>query len=124
MTVKRYRDLSTRQKLKIKTRNRHRRRFFEHVSIETYVCPSCGFDYPDSGTDVWEVHHRDGDALNGHPVNLVALCHRCHKRTHAAVRTKAELDRWKASIEDLGTDETPAVVGQTTLSDYVQEANA
>jgi len=124
MTSKPYQDLSTRQKLKIKARNRHRRRFFEHVSIESYECPSCQRPFPSSDTRVWEVHHRDGDALNGHPTNLVALCHRCHKRTHAAVRIKAELDRWKASIEDLGTDANATDSGQAKLTDYIQEASA
>lgn len=124
MPVKPYHDLSVRQKLKIKTRNRHRRRFFDRVPIREYVCPSCGSGYADSGTDIWEVHHRDGDALNGHMVNLVALCHRCHKHAHSSVRTKAELDRWKSSIEDLGADRTPSVSKQAKLSDYTQEADA
>ena len=120
MTFRRY--------LAIQTRNRHRRRFWNTVEKATYECPSCGRD-DDAVGDGWEVHHKDGDPYNGHMVNLVALCHNCHKHTHSAVGVSEQLADWKAGFLDLGSDsstpETPKNSGQTTLGEFTTtEVNA
>lgn len=50
----------------------------------------------------FDVHHIDGDWLNNHPFNLVAICHRCHVRVHRLRNRAAALDEWRARAEDLG----------------------
>jgi 5-methylcytosine-specific restriction endonuclease McrA len=37
---------------------------------------------------VLTVHHIDGDIINNHPKNLIALCQRCHLRLDAPYRVK------------------------------------
>jgi 5-methylcytosine-specific restriction endonuclease McrA len=114
--------LTFRRYLAIQTRNRHRRRFFETVSMEGYSCPSCGRSYPGADSDVWEVHHKDGDPFNGHMVNLVALCHNCHKHTHSTVDVTKQLADWKAGFLDLGSTDSKTepteLDGQTTRGDF------
>lgn len=124
MTVE-YRNLPLRRKLKIKTRNRHRERFWERHDRRSYECPSCGCDYDGAGRE-WEVHHKDGDALNGHIFNLVALCHSCHRHAHSAVATMLDIEEWKQAFLSLGEPEERisatyglSVSGQTTIGDYV-----
>lgn len=122
-----YRDMPLRRRLKIKTRTRHRQRFWSYHDQESYECPSCGRGYETVGQR-WDVHHKDGDALNGHIFNLVALCYRCHKHTHAITRIKAQLDDWKDRFLALGSHEGEniarpdlSVTGQTTLDDFRRE---
>ena len=40
------------------------------------VCMNCGSQ---GGI---EVHHIDGDWLNNHPLNLIPICHSCHRIVH------------------------------------------
>lgn len=117
---------SVRRRLKVKTRTRHRRRFWDRRDKRTYECPSCGCSYEDAGRE-WEVHHKDGDALNGHIFNLVALCHTCHRVTHSTMATVAELNEWKEQFLALGDggggEEIIATSGssemtQTDLTDF------
>ena len=53
----------------------------------------------------YEVHHIDGDWLNGHYVNLVGICYPCHKMAHTLPQRKQALDSWKAQFEKLGGGE-------------------
>lgn len=124
MTVE-YRNLPLRHRLKTRARNRHKRRFWDRHDRRTYQCPSCGCDYDGAGRE-WEVHHKDGDALNGHIFNLVALCHSCHRRTHSAIATMLEVEEWKEEFRSLGEPDEKniavsdlSVTGQTTIEDYV-----
>lgn len=74
-------SLTARQRLKIKSRETARDVVDEREGRDE--CHACG------ATDSVEVHHRDGDWLNNHPLNLTPLCHRCHRLVH----------RWKRSRE-------------------------
>lgn len=90
---------SPRTRLKNKARKAHRERYWAEHDKETYVCPMC-----DRRRDYYEVHHIDGDWLNGHAVNLVALCYPCHKLRHGLPRRVASVNEWKAELETLGGD--------------------
>jgi len=58
-------------------------------------CAECGV------TDNLEVHHRDGDPLNNHLINLIGLCYRCHRMLHKRRSTARQLSEWKAKAESL-----------------------
>jgi len=62
-------------------------------------CVACG------ATDGVEVHHIDGDVLNNHPMNLIPLCHNCHRRTHRWKRQRRRLNDWKEEFETLIADD-------------------
>jgi hypothetical protein len=114
--------LTFRRYLATQTRNRHARRFWNRHDKSEYTCPSCGRGDEDIG-DAWEVHHKDGDPFNGHAVNLVAVCHNCHKHTHSAARVAEQLADWKEGFLALGTDTTAVsadTTGQTTLGDFTR----
>lgn len=52
-------------------------------------CVVCG------ETEGLEIHHRDENPLNNHPMNLIPLCHAHHRQAHR-INTEAErLGRWK-----------------------------
>ncbi|MCD2204434.1 HNH endonuclease signature motif containing protein [Halobacterium sp. KA-6] len=98
--------LSSRRRLELRVRDRHRERFWTEYDRESYTCPSCGYEA--RGVDgEFHVHHIDGDWLNGHPLNLIGLCARCHKRVHGIVAREAALQEWKARVEDLGKESKP-----------------
>jgi 5-methylcytosine-specific restriction endonuclease McrA len=123
-----YRDLSFRRRLKIRTRSRHRSRFWDHHDKQSYECPGCGRGFEDVGKR-WDVHHRDGDALNGHLMNLIALCYRCHKQRHSLTRIRDRLDEWKEKMRSLGgTAEAKNIptyglsgTSQTTLDQFATD---
>lgn len=55
-----------------RARSRHRTRFWNDHDKATYRCPTCG-----RGEELvrhFEVHHIDGNPLNGDDENLIALC--------------------------------------------------
>lgn len=79
--------------LKNALRKSARDRYWDEFDIEEYECPSCGI----SGVP-FEVHHRDRDAFNNHPLNLIGLCVQCHRRAHRLERIRNELSEWKERI--------------------------
>jgi 5-methylcytosine-specific restriction endonuclease McrA len=89
------------RRLRLKARQRHREKFWEFHDKATYECPSCGEAHGDQKR-VWEVHHKDGDALNGHIFNLVALCHTCHRQYHSSIATMEKVNEWKEGFLALG----------------------
>ena len=58
------------------TREHARRQYWANRSTEGWRCPGCGRARGE--VDRVDVHHRDGNANNNDPDNLVALCKRCH----------------------------------------------
>lgn len=62
-------------------------------------CENCGtqgltpdkyeeWDSPENRPLLLEVHHKDRNPANCEPDNLTALCRRCHRKAHAAIRHK------------------------------------
>ena len=51
-----------------------------------------------------EVHHIDGDWLNNHPLNLVPLCHKCHKHTHRGKKMMKRLRDMRTEFAELASD--------------------
>lgn len=51
--------LSFRRRLKIRTRNSHRERYWEEFDRESYACPSCGYESRGIPRE-FHVHHIDG----------------------------------------------------------------
>lgn len=88
---------SFRRQLKLRARRRHYRRYWNTVDRSSYSCPSCGQSASGIG-DGFEVHHRDGDPLNGHMTNLVALCHHCHVSAHRIENVQRALTEWKQDV--------------------------
>lgn len=88
--------ISPRTRLKIEARRAARNRFWGQYDREGYECPDCG----QSGVR-FEVHHIDGDYLNNHMMNLIGLCHRCHKARHRRKRIERELTEWKSTVNEL-----------------------
>ena len=86
-------SLSPRQRLLIRCRDTARKRFWRQHDRESYCCPICGYD-----GEALEVHHRDGDPLNNHLVNLIAICNRCHRAEHRRRATNKGISEWKASL--------------------------
>lgn len=94
-------QLRRRRKIR-KARQRHRQWYWREHDKDTHQCPACG-----AGTESvrrFEVHHRDGNPLNGNPENLVALCWECHLKQHGAEPTLSSLDvdEWKQEFAALG----------------------
>lgn len=82
--------------LGVRARNRARERYWSEYDREAHPCQGCKrADVP------LEVHHADGDCLNNHPLNLVALCRRCHKARHKRERTNDRLKQMRADLETL-----------------------
>jgi hypothetical protein len=48
-----------------------------------WECKECGHAHDTRSDHVLTVHHQDGNPMNNNLDNLVALCQRCHLRTHA-----------------------------------------
>lgn len=78
---------------------RHSDRFWESRNREEYHCPKCGRGVDD--IDRFEVHHIDRNPLNGHPLNLVALCRRCHYIIHGRTPPQS-LEQWKSGFLSIG----------------------
>ena len=88
-----------RERMLKKARDTGRMVFWSAFDREDYACPICGSDGP------FEVHHRDGDALNNHLVNLIGICHLCHSAEHRRRKRLETLDNWKDGFaEALGVD--------------------
>ena len=88
--------LTTPQRIKIRLRTTARNIYWGEHDRESHRCQNCGAD------GRLEVHHRDGDPFNNHPMNLIALCYRCHKRVHRMQRHAEQMNDWKKRIETLG----------------------
>lgn len=80
--------MDLRTKLNIYSRNQARQIADELGDDECLAC----------GGPRHEIHHRDGDPFNNHPMNLIPLCHRCHKAVHHMDRTVEGLQEWKRSL--------------------------
>lgn len=85
-----------RERLYAEARHTARQRFWGDRDRDAYACDGCG-----TTDDRLEVHHRDGNALNNHPLNLVAVCRRCHRAVHRAEATADNLDEWRERGEEL-----------------------
>lgn len=83
-----------REQLLRRVRNSARRKYWSVYDRDEHVCQCCGADVP------LEIHHRDGDALNNHLINLIAVCHRCHRAAHQSERTVQKLTDWKKQISE------------------------
>lgn len=92
--------MAFRQQLARRVRNRHRERFWRSREREAHTCAGCGCGYADAGFR-WEVHHRDSDWLNGHPSNLVGICHQCHISIRRAQRRADDTEEWKSELDEL-----------------------
>lgn len=88
-------QVDLRERLRMRSRAAARRRFWAEHDRDEYECPGCGSDGP------FEVHHRDGDWLNNHPLNLIGVCHGCHADEHRRRATMRNLNAWKDSAENL-----------------------
>lgn len=100
--------MNTEQRLELrrKVQDDARRRFWAEYDRDSYECPACERD------DVpFEVHHRDGDWLNGHPINLRGTCHQCHAGEHRRREAVERVEAMKAEFAELvAPDETEDVV--------------
>ena len=82
--------------LSLLARERARDRYWRRYDKDTHACCGCG------DTDVpLDVHHRDRDYLNNNPINLMALCHRCHKHTHGMERVSERLSKMESDFGEL-----------------------
>jgi len=83
-------DLTPKKRLELKLRDTARETFWSEFDKDSYECPVCGrSDVP------MDVHHRDGDPFNNHPINLIGVCDPCHRAEHKR-RSKVEsLNAWK-----------------------------
>lgn len=89
-----------------RARRRHRRRFWTSIpeDEDDYECPSCG-----RGRDVvtrWEIHHRNGDYFDGRLLNLVAVCHSCHRKLHRQQDIRERLREMREEAASLGIPQT------------------
>ena len=84
--------------LAIKARKTARELYWSEFDRDSHSCGYCGKD------DVpLHVHHRDGDCLNNHPMNLTAVCKNCHKQLHKMKATARRVSEWKESIEEISS---------------------
>ncbi|MDS0258529.1 HNH endonuclease [Haloarcula sp. S1CR25-12] len=82
-------------RLRNKSRAQAREWYWNEYDRDSYECPTCGGDGP------FDVHHRDGDPLNNHPLNLVAICWLCHKSEHRRRRAVQRVQDWKDDYSDI-----------------------
>lgn len=94
------RERDFRFQLRINCQQDHRRRYWIARDRSEYVCPMC--NRPERRE--FDVHHIDGDWLNGRLVNLVALCDQCHKRVHRVRDIVDRVGSWKQNFRELGED--------------------
>lgn len=45
-----------------------------------------------------EIHHRNGDALDNRPINLIPLCHWHHRKAHRIPKQAKRVREWKESL--------------------------
>jgi len=85
-----------------KSRSHAREWYWSRFDRESYTCPDCGRG--PKQVSRFEVHHKDGDATNNYPLNLIALCSRCHVWRHETGPTISglDLDEWKREFTALG----------------------
>lgn len=110
-----------RQTLRRRAHTRHTERYWRERDIapDEYTCPMCGHDA--QGLDrEFHVHHIDGDWLNGHPLNLVAIYHSCHVRVHRLRNQQDALAEWKQEFADLASEDDeslnkPHVAGSESI---------
>lgn len=81
-------------------RNRHKYHYWRDHDRETYTCPECGRG--EGEVKQFDVHHKDGNPMNGDEENLVALCRRCHNREHGRTKQTETLGEWKDRVNNLG----------------------
>lgn len=85
--------------LKRRLRETSRELYWSENDRDEAECIVCGRDEP------LEVHHRDGNTLNLHMVNLIAVCRYCHKREHRRRRHQDRIESWKQDFEALSSGE-------------------
>lgn len=108
---------TVRKRLAIRARDKARERYWSEYDRDSHACWLCWDD--DAPLDV---HHADGDYLNNELLNLVALCHGCHRSIHRRQATRARINDWKAGFLDLGGDNS---IGDMLLySDKRQDSEA
>lgn len=73
----------------------HRKVCFEYYDRECWICDD---------SDYIVVHHKDGDAANDSPENLVPLCQSCHKHVHNRNRRS---ERMSELVDELNRNGTP-----------------
>jgi len=83
-------------------RQKHREFYWVCMDKESYQCPDCGRECDD--VNRFEVHHIDGNPLNGLPENLIALCKRCHLWRHGDEQNLSAytLNEWKSAFLSIG----------------------
>lgn len=106
--------VTPRRRLFIEARKTARELYWSAHDESEAVCAACGRDRP------LDVHHRDGDPLNNHPINLIGVCKPCHHREHRMRNWHEELEAWKEGFLALGDDNQPS----PTPSDTSQPAVA
>lgn len=82
-----------RDRLRIRMRDKARMKIDELEGRDE--CLNCG------ATSAIEVHHIDGDWLNNHPMNLVPICHQCHRRAHRVKRASSRMQEMKEDLRDI-----------------------
>lgn len=84
-------------------RKAHRAWYWGVHGMERYVCPDCDRMLPEAVE--FDVHHKDENPLNGHPLNLIALCRRCHRWRHGngATISGLSLEEWKMEFTEPGS---------------------
>jgi len=99
-----YRGFSAtaRFRLFVKARASARGWYWDEYDRSDYECPTCGVHASETAM---HVHHRDGDPLNNHPLNLIAVCAWCHRLEHRTRRTTRRLEQWKDKYADIFQEE-------------------
>lgn len=87
----------SKRRLLVRLRDTSRSLYWETYDRESAECVVCG-----RRNVPLEVHHRDGDPFNNHLINLVAVCHPCHKAEHARRCRRKRVSEWKKKIDELG----------------------
>jgi hypothetical protein len=90
-----------RQREEKKARGRHRKQYWSDTDKTSYRCPVCG-----RGNDLvhqFEIHHIDGDPLNGDDENLIALCWWCHLQANGKAQQTLPFDEWCSGFLTLGS---------------------
>lgn len=89
-------------RFKDRSRTLARDAFWDTHDITAYMCPDCGRGY-ETVTE-FHVHHRDGNALNNHPDNLIGLCVVCHRLREDKKPSLAALRNFRDTLTGGGAD--------------------